>query len=602
MEADQNKTAVLPGKDSSCVRLSAFETPFVSKDEVREAHNAGRTTRSDLLRLLVCTKGGNTMKHNDTETAPHGCELAEARQRIAELEAAESEWKRVEEALRTRTHELDDRVKELHCLNKLARLTETRNRSIEEILRHIVNLIPPAWQYPDITCARIVAGSWRMTTDNFRETPWRQSAEVRVLGEKIGSVDVYYLEEMPRRDEGPFQRDERALLDTLASMVGEFIERRQTQDTLSTVTRQEELILNSVSNGILCLDLLARITLINPAAEATFGWDAREAIGKNFHNLLHVRPDGSPCSGDDCLLYEALMGGRPYDQDDETFGRKDGSPFPANCVVRPLEERGRTLGWVVSVRDITGRKRAEEQRRIHREKLQSLASQLVLAEERERRSLAEALHDRVGQSLALAKMKLGMLRESALSAGVAEGLDEIRELLSRVIRDSRSLTSELSHPVLYELGLEAAVEKLVAQFKKHYSLQVRLENDGRPKPLDEEMQILLFRAIRELLMNVVRHAQTSTAKLTISRNRDTVGIAVKDDGVGFHLSGLDLHASGTSRFGLFSIRERLISQGGSFQIESTPGLGTQVALSAPLTHQGACLKGERHEHKNSSGR
>ena len=530
------------------------------------------------------------MNDSDIEKERFIHDLAEARHRIAELEAAESKWKRAEKTLRKRTHELGERVKELHCLNELVRLTEDHNRPPVKALRQLVNLIPPAWQYSDITCARIVAGDWGSATDNFRQTSWRQSAEIRILEEKIGSVEVCYLEEKPLRDEGPFLGDERALLDTFARMVGNFFERRQIQDTLSTVTHQEELILNAVSNGIFCLDLLGRITLINPAAATMFGWDVREAIGESFHDL-HVRPDGRLCSGEDCLLYEALMDGRAYDQTDETFCRKDGSNFPANYMANPLKEHGKTLGSVVSVRDITGRKRAEEQRRTYQEKLQSLASQLVLAEERERRLLSETLHDRVGQSLALAKMKVGMLRKSALSADVAEGLDEIRGLLSRVIRDTRSLMSELSHPVLYGLGLEAALEKLAEQFKRTYGLQVRLENDGTSRPLNEEMLVLLFRAVRELLMNVVRHAQASTAVVTISRNRDAVRIAVKDDGVGF-TPGIDFHASETNGFGLFSIQERLTSQGGSFQIESTPGLGTLVELSAPLTHQGAIPKRE----------
>ena len=225
--------------------------------------------------------------------------------------------------------------------------------------------------------------------------------------------------------------------------------------------------------------------------------------------------------------------------------------------------------------EIDRRKRAEEQ-------LRFLASELSLAEERERRRIAAVLHDLIGQTLAVCKIRLGTLRESVLSTDLAIHIDEVRELVDQVIQDTRSLTSELSPYILYELGLEAAVESLAKQIQEQYSILPNFEDDGQPKPLDDGVRVVLFQAVRELLVNAAKHAQVHSVKVSISRRDGNIRISVEDNGVGFDASDISLRVCRSNGFGLFNIRERLRHLGGSLEVRSELGHGTMVVLTAPL--------------------
>ena len=227
-------------------------------------------------------------------------------------------------------------------------------------------------------------------------------------------------------------------------------------------------------------------------------------------------------------------------------------------------------------------RQADEQLLEYQAQLRSLASELTLTEERERRRLATDLHDRIGQTLAVSKIKLGALGTSAASTDFAGPLDEVRALIDQTIQDTRSLTFELSLPVLYELGFTAAMEWLAEQVQEQHGVRVELEVDGQVRLPDEGLRVLLFRAVQELLVNVVKHAQAHTAKISIREDGDSIRIEVEDDGIGFEPS----KAGRNGGFGFFSVRERLRFLGGDFDVESEPGRGTRAVLVAPLKDSG----------------
>ena len=230
---------------------------------------------------------------------------------------------------------------------------------------------------------------------------------------------------------------------------------------------------------------------------------------------------------------------------------------------------------------VVERERAEERLITYQKQLKSLASELSLTEERERRRIASDLHDSIGQTLVVAKMKLEELREMKISVIVNCLLNDIRQLLEKTIQDTRSLTFELSPPILYELGLEPAVEWLTEQFQE-YDMVIDFVDDKQFKPLDDDMRGLLFKAVRELLVNVYKHAKAQNIKVSIQRDGNDIRIEVEDDGVGFDTSGIRFSASKTGGFGLFNMRERLEHLGGHFEVGSQPGDGTQITLVAPL--------------------
>jgi signal transduction histidine kinase len=240
----------------------------------------------------------------------------------------------------------------------------------------------------------------------------------------------------------------------------------------------------------------------------------------------------------------------------------------------------------------TRRERAEEGLLAYQKQLQSLISELVLTEERERHRLATDLHDSISQVLTIAKLKLEGLGDGASSTSQGKGLDEVRQFIKQAMEQTRALTFELSPPALYLLGLEAAVESLVEQMQQRHGIRLDFEDDGRPKPVTEEFRVLLFRSVHELLVNTVKHAQAAHGRVSIGRQGDHIRINVVDDGVGFDISDVDFSGNGAGGFGLFSIRERLRYLNGSCEITSKLSQGTQVTLMAPLEHEGKTAEGK----------
>jgi signal transduction histidine kinase len=155
-------------------------------------------------------------------------------------------------------------------------------------------------------------------------------------------------------------------------------------------------------------------------------------------------------------------------------------------------------------------------------------------------------------------------------------------LIEQAIGHTRSLTLQLSPPILYELGLEPAVEWLAEQVEAETGLKVTVEDDGQPKPADDQIRPLMFNAVRELLVNVVKHARASSARVSLGRDGDRLRVVVADDGVGCD-SGRSQSAPSSSGFGLFNIRERFAHLGGRFELVSEAGKGCLVTLLAPLT-------------------
>lgn len=251
--------------------------------------------------------------------------------------------------------------------------------------------------------------------------------------------------------------------------------------------------------------------------------------------------------------------------------RKDGSSRWADLSSGWIKFQGTPVRLATAV-DITERKQAEE-------KLRLLASELSLTEERERRRMASYLHDVIGQTLALCKLKIRGLQRSGASPGSA--LQELRDLIDQSIHNTQSLTFELCPPILYELSFEAAVEWLTERMKQQSGVEFRCLDDRQPKPLSEEVRVILFQAVREILVNVVKHAQARCVEVQLGRRGPEYVIVIRDDGVGFDLAQKNPQSGGG--FGLFNIRQRLTYLHGRLEVESKPGSGTRVTIAAPLS-------------------
>ena len=259
----------------------------------------------------------------------------------------------------------------------------------------------------------------------------------------------------------------------------------------------------------------------------------------------------------------------------------DGTPFWASLTSIPQNREDQNQLLTV-VQDITQEKQAKEELLAYQRELQALTSQLSLAEEQERRRVAIAIHDRLGQSLAVCRFKLGALLQLSPSPELSKELSETDAILKQLVEETRSLTFELSSPLLYEFGLEAALERLTQKMGEQYGVLSHFKALSEPKELDDEIKILLFQCVRELLINVFKHASASNVWVRLDGAKNEIRITVKDDGIGFDSTRLNTDRNSVSGFGLFSVRERLRHLDGNVDIQSESGRGTKVMIAVPI--------------------
>jgi PAS domain S-box-containing protein len=319
-----------------------------------------------------------------------------------------------------------------------------------------------------------------------------------------------------------------------------------------------------------------RITDVNRATETITGFSRERLIGSNFPDYF-TKPDKAQ-EAYRAVFSKGLVRDYPL-AFRHISGRVTEAQYNASLF---RDEAGQIKGVFAALRDVTERVEAEKKLLASNEQLRSLTWELIMTEERERRRIAVDLHDNIGQTMALTKMKLETLREqSAGCDGLTGPLADIGEMLSLSIQQARSLMRDLSPSVLYELGFAEAIVWLGEQFQTQYGLQVTLYNDGKVKRMDQEVQLLLFRSIRELLMNIVKHAGVQQASIVLQKAGRNIKVTVRDEGTGFDAAAVGKNTKQSDRFGLLSIRERVRYIGGLFEIESKKGHGASIHLMVP---------------------
>ena len=237
--------------------------------------------------------------------------------------------------------------------------------------------------------------------------------------------------------------------------------------------------------------------------------------------------------------------------------------------------------WSLDRQDFEHRQAQERIEKYQRE-LRKLASELSLAEARQRRVIAQELHDQIGQALAFTRMRVVRLRGDAVFCGFEDTIGEILRLLGQAINSTRSLTFEISPPVLYELGLASALDWLAERLAGAHHIAIEVAADARLDALPDDTRVLLFQAVRELLVNAIKHADPTTVTVTAQLTGDEVRVVVADDGRGFDAGRVRETGVDGMTFGLFSIRERLTYFGGHMVVESGAGRGTSVTLTTPM--------------------
>ena len=334
-----------------------------------------------------------------------------------------------------------------------------------------------------------------------------------------------------------------------------------------------------------CLDRSLRIKWFTPAAHRLFNLLPSD-VGRPVGDLSLTALDST-------LIEHARIVLKSHGSESQEF---EHNGVYLRRIVPYRAEGTQVAGVVISFTDITEAKRAaqeeieakaalnellEERVRKRTVELERLARELALAEVRERQTIARDLHDGLGQELNAASIKLDALRGSHETARLHPALDEIAQLLEGVVQEMRSLTAQLNPPVLEQLGLVAAIEWLSEEMRKTYNLKVLLEDDMHPKPLDSVSASILFRAVRELLINVTRHANVKVAQVVTCSADGYLTVNVTDHGVGFAPAGKG-HGSSPG-LGLAAMRERIAHIGGTFVIKSARNRGTTATIQVPIT-------------------
>ncbi|MBN2082795.1 response regulator [bacterium] len=345
-------------------------------------------------------------------------------------------------------------------------------------------------------------------------------------------------------------------------------------ETANERERQNLLaIFDSIDEPIYVSDPLTHELLyVNEAFKQYWG----DGIGQPCYEVINGRSE--PC--EDCTTPKIFGTNVGQTCTREWYNAATGQWF--RCLDKAIHWPGHRLVRYEMAINITAEKQAQQAVAEQQEKVRALSSQLSLSEERERKRLATQLHDQIGHALVAAKMNLVQLKSAEAALSQSRQFAEIVELIERTIEDVRSLTFEISPPVLHELGLDPALEWLVEQTRNRYGLQASYEGSKQLPRLDNELAVLLFQATRELLFNVYKHAQAQQAWVRLTSTADSVAVEVRDDGIGFADPLAQVGHDPKTGYGLLSILERMRFLDGEMVVRSAPGRGTNVILTAPV--------------------
>ena len=358
----------------------------------------------------------------------------------------------------------------------------------------------------------------------------------------------------------------------------EIAERKRAEKARAEVEKRFEDIFENALVGIYRTTSEGQILMANPALVKMLGYSSFEDLSRRNLEKTGFEPSYSRSVFKKTVERKGYITGL-----ESVWLRHDGARITVReSSIAVRNEKGKVVYYEGTVENITERKKAEEKLLAYQKQLRSLALELALSEERMRRQMATDVHDNMGQNLAIIKIKMDSFRKTITEASVRRNVDEISSLLAETIERTRTLTFELSPPVLYELGFEAAVEWMVRHISKRDNLLYEFKDDRKPKPLEDNVKILLFQSVRELLVNIAKHSHAGKVMVAINRKDEEIQVHVADDGVGFDVLKVRDYERKSSGFGLFSVNERISSIGGRFEIESKPGGGTKVLLSAPL--------------------
>lgn len=485
-------------------------------------------------------------------------ELTSLRNRVVKLQDSAKEHRRFKKFSQQQTHDLGERVKELNCLYAMSSLVERHGISLDKILRKTVNIIPSAWQYPEITGAKITLGDQIFSTDNFQETPWTQSAHILVKRKKMGYLEVCYLKKKPKSVEGPFLKEERNLINVIARRIGEIIERKIAEDALKESTARNRALLNAIP------DLIFRIsrngTILDLKKGKSFGQRLSTSVllGRNVQELsdyFKVLPRE--------IIQQGMKNASHVLQTGETqiyehrFSHNDTVFYYEVLLTESGEDE--VLGII---RDITERRRLEKQ--------------VLEISEWEQQRIGQDLHDSLCQQLTGIAF-LGKVLEQKMDAqsyGEARDAAEIVSLVDDAITQTKGLARGLYPVRLEATGLMTALTELSHTVQRFFGISCSFSYDRPVLIRDNIMAIHLYRIAQEAVNNAIKHGKANNIGITLTNDNEATVLMIKNDGIGFRRM-----LKNVSGMGMSIMRHRANMIGALLEIKGDPAGGTVVACS-----------------------
>ena len=483
----------------------------------------------------------------------------------------------IEHALQVRTDELEERLKELNCLYGISNLVEQQYISLEEILQGTVDLIPPSWQYPEITCARIIIQDREWKTKNFQETIWKQASDIKVHGELSGNLEVYYLEEKPEISEGPFLREERNLINAITGLTGRIVERKQGEEALRASEDKYRSIFENIQDVYYEVTLDGKILEISPSIEEVSIYKREEIIG---HSLYDTYVD--PKKREE-LVKELLKNGKVTNYEILLKDKDDSQGYCSITAKLVRDKHGNPIKIIGSMHNISERKQAEEQ--IH-----ALTQELMKAQENERQMISCYLHDNMAQNLSALIIDCETLLDNqpSILPEIRQKVSEMSKMLRECIKEVRNLSYDLRPPVLDELGLVQALFQYCDDFSEDNGINVDFHSAGmKDLKLDFDIEINLYRLIQEGLVNIKKHAAASHVTIRLVAAFPNIILRIDDDGIGFDVQKRMATITKEKRMGIRSMEERAKLLKGEMEIQSKPDQGTKISIKFPY-------KGKKH--------
>jgi PAS domain S-box-containing protein len=340
------------------------------------------------------------------------------------------------------------------------------------------------------------------------------------------------------------------------------------------------LVASAREYAIIMVGVTGEVLTWNNGAERLFGYSAPEIVGRGISAFFSEEDRAN-------RVLETEMEAAARDGHASNEGwriRKDGSRFWGSGAMEPLFVDGVLRGFSKVLRDNTERRQAEQtlsemnsslEQRVEKatSRLREMTALVTMAEHRERNRISEMLHDGLQQLLYSVQVKL-MLRRQVAGPGELAALDEAQRGIEKAVKTARELSVDLSPQVLDTEGLAEALAWLAGQMNSLYGLEVDIDA-GTTSPIETPVRVLLFQAVRELLFNIVKHADTKRAWINMFQHAGELLIRVRDKGCGFDLDD-------QPKFGGLSVEHRLFLVGGAVEVKSKPGRGTTVTIRFPL--------------------